>query len=120
MNLNQVNNLFDTIPDKFKKILQVRSLSKNVSVICLKPGAFKIDYQLNNDLYRCILSQNIHNHFTSFNTSISVKTSMRLQYNGVRAVCYYIGTDTPEWLLNRAQKRSNTNDTTIVMLDSNT
>lgn len=117
MNLNQVNSLFETIPERFKKILQVRSLSKNVSVICLRPGAFKVDHQLNNDLYRLILLQNIHNHFTSFNTSTSVKTSMRLQYNGVRAVCYYIGTDSPEWLLNRATKKSNANDTTIVMLD---
>lgn len=119
MNLNQVNSLFESIPQRFQKILQVRSLSKNVSVICLKPGAFKVDPELNNDLYRCILLQNIHNHFTSFNTNTSVKTSMRLQYNGVRAVCYYIGTDTPEWLLNRAQKKSNTSDTTILMLDSN-
>ena len=116
----QLNNLFDTIPEEFKRILQIKTLSKNVSVICLKPGAFKIDAQLNNDLYRLILLQNIHNHFTSFNTITSIKTSMRLQYNGVRAVCYYIGTDTPEWLLNRAQKKSNANDTSIIMLDDNT
>ena len=42
---------------------------------------------------------------------------MRLQYNGTRALNFYIGTDMPEYILARAQKKSNTDGNAILMLD---
>lgn len=106
MNLYQnIQELFNKIPEKYKQILQIQKINNHIFVICLKPGAFKKDKKLNEDLYRCCLLQDLHNHFTSFNSTSTFKTAMRLQYNGTRALNYYIGTDMPEFLIKRAAQK---------------
>lgn len=99
-----IQEAFNKIPDKYKEILQIQKINNHVFVICLKPRAFVKDKKLNQDLYRCCLLQDLHNHFTSFNSNSNFKTAMRLQYNGTRALNFYIGTDMPEFLIKRAQK----------------